>query len=202
VLSNQWNDIKYFRSDQPLLRQLNVYIEKEDPLLNYRNSIDRFLSERSQLYVRLRTKYFLWKYRVTDEGAEPAGEYTDKISDNALKQYRLDIAMFVDLARNIGAVPILMTEPRLVRSDNTKEQKSRIKYHSVKLTHEALLAAFEKTDEIIKDIAAKKQIVLIDANKLLGAKDELFKDQVHTTEKGSEEVAKIVASSLVELLEK
>jgi len=200
VISDQWNDIKYFRSDESILRQLNIYAGKEDPLLNYRNSIDRFLAEHSQLYVRLRTRYYLWKYKVTDEGIEPPGDYTDKISNTALQQYRLNIAMFIDLARNIHAIPILMTEPRLVMENNNDSQKSLIKYRLVKLTHLALVDAFNKTDEIIKDIAKEKKVELIDTGNLLKGQDELFRDQVHTTENGSEKLAEIVADEFVAIL--
>jgi hypothetical protein len=72
--------------------------------------------------------------------------------------------VFVDLARNIGATPILITQARLVKPDNTLDQRERIDYHHVGLTHEALLEAFDKLDAIVREVAVKKDAHLIDAS--------------------------------------
>lgn len=200
VLYNAWNDIKYFRTDEPILRFFKPYIESLDPLLNYQNSIDRFLCEHSQLYVRLRTRYYSWRLKRTDQGIEPAGEYLDKVSDLQLTQYKLNLEMFIDLARNIGCIPILMTQARLVTENNIGSQKSLIHYQSAKLTHQAIYESFKKADDIIKDIAKRKNVYLIDASRELTGKAEYFRDEVHTTEKGSEEVAKIVAEAFEKIL--
>ena len=56
------------------------------------------------------------------------------------------------------------------------------------------------TDEIIKDLAKEKKVELIDTGNLLKGQDELFRDQVHTTENGSEKLAEIVADEFVAIL--
>lgn len=200
VLSNQYNDMKYFREDKPVLRQFNWFLEEKDPFITYQNALDRFLCEHSQLYIRLRTRYYLWTYKPAYEGAPPLGEYSDKITDLGLAQYKLSLEMFVDLARNIEAIPVLMTEPRLVDSSNTEEEKKRIKYVSTKLTHKALYDAFKKTDEIVEEVGKEKNVIVIDASEKISGRGELFVDHVHTTVEGSEEVAKIVADKFVEIL--
>ena len=54
VLYNAWNDIKYFKSGEPLLRRFGPYDEPRGPHLNYQGRTDRFLCAHSQLYVYLR----------------------------------------------------------------------------------------------------------------------------------------------------
>ena len=103
--------------------------------------------------------------------------------------------------RSIGAEPVLMTQGRLVTSGNTKEQKARIRNDYVGLTHGALLVAFEETDKIIKNVAASKSATLIDVSSHLSGRDEIFRDHVHLTSQGADELAQLVASRLIELLD-
>ena len=202
ILYDTWNDIKHFRSNKPLLRELQPYFFRHsDPRVNYRNVFDRLLCEHSQLYVRLRERYYAWRLRIGAEGRIPTGAYSSKLSEVALIQYRLTVSTFVDLARNINAVPILMTEARLVALNNDASQKRRIAYERVLLTHEILSEAFEKADEIIYSVAKAKDAHLIDASKYLTGRDELFIDHVHLSPVGSEELAKRVASELRQILE-
>lgn len=199
VLYDAWNDIKYFRTDEPISRFFKPYQESSDPLLNYQNFLDKFLSEHSQLYVRLRTKYYLWRFPRNDQGVEAEGVFLDKIRDSKLEQYKLNVEMFVDLARNIKAVPVLLTEARLVTEELNKNQEAKVHYNSAKLTHKAIYEAFQKTDDIIKDVARRKNVQLIDASSVISGKDEFFTDEVHTTEKGSEALAELVADEFIKL---
>ena len=200
ILYNAWNDIKYFRSDKPLLRHSRPYHDLEDPRVNYQGRVDRFLCEHSQLYVRLRHRYLKWRWRIGPEGTIQREKRFSKINELGPRQYELNINMFVDLARNIGAEPILMTQARLVDRENTPDQRKRIFYDYQLLTHQALCGAFEKTDEIIYRIAKEKGVFPIDASKYLSGRDELFRDHTHLTDKGSEEIADLTAEYLAELL--
>jgi len=96
-----------------------------------------------------------------------------------LRQYQLAMEVFVDLARNVGAKPILMTQARLVDSANTSAQRERIDYHHVGLTHEALVETFDKLDEIVRNVAAAKKALLMDASLHFSGKDWAFYDHVH-----------------------
>lgn len=202
VLYNAWNDIKYFKMTKPLLRLFRPSEKSVDPRVQYHGMIDRALCRCSKQYLLVREKYLLSKYRLGPEGPKPSGEYGSETSSIALRQFRLNVEMFVDAARNIGATPVLMTQARLVARNNTQEQREKIQYDYVLLTHEALCEAFEKTDEIIADVAEKKSVFLIDASKQITGKDYVFDDHVHLTASGSEELADITARRLMELLEK
>jgi len=197
-----WNDIKDFRATEPLLwlRSPLHQSDVDHPLFTYRNDLDRWLCKVSQLYVRLRSRYYTWGLRLGPQGTLPEGNYVSTLSETALRQYRMNIQTFVDVARNAGAVPILMTEARLVSPGNTAADKERIGYDMVLLTHETLLKAFEATDWILRDVAMEKQVRLIDASSDLSGRADLFLDTVHLTDRGSDALADIVAASLEQLL--
>lgn len=200
VFYNAWNDIKTFRSTEPLLRSLRPYDGKLDPRLTYRNFLDRKLCELSQVYSRLRYRYYDWRLEAGIEGKKPKGEFVSDFGEIGPKQFRLSAEMFVELARNIGAVPILMTEARLVTPDSSPLQQERVKYDFQLLTHEAVCRAFELCDEMIRSIAQEKQVYLIDASAQLTGQDSLFVDHVHFTVAGSKRIAQLVAAQLAPIL--
>ncbi len=71
----EWNDIKDFRENDPLLRyRVPARSEENDPLFTYQNPIDRWLCGVSQLYVRLRERYYTWNFRIGSEGVLPEGK--------------------------------------------------------------------------------------------------------------------------------
>lgn len=206
ILLNAWNDIKYFRGETTLLRRylpIGPDVQSTDPRFNYQNEIDRLLCESSQVYVKLRHRYYNWRLRGGTEGRipeKPESESSLQSSEYGLKQYKLNWNLFVDCARNIGAVPILMTQPRLVSPNNSESERSKIRYEYVNLTHDALLGSFQKTDEIIHEVAAEKGVVVIEASKELTGKGALFRDHVHLTKQGSQVLAEYVAARMAEIL--
>ena len=68
------------------------------------------------------------------------------------------------------------------------------------LTHDALCEVFARQDEIIYDVASKKNIRVIDASKKLTGRDELFANHIHLNDQGSQELATLVAAELAEVL--
>jgi hypothetical protein len=200
LLYDQWNDIKYFRSPKSLLREFVREDLGPDPRITYQNGVDRILSRTSQLYVRLRARYYTWKLQIGSEGARQGGDWGSEISETALRQYRLNMETFADIARNIGAVPILMLEARLVERDNTAQEKERISYDYVLLTHDALCTAFERQDKIIYDVGRQKNLHVIDATQQLSGRGEFFETSVHVNPTGSERLARLVADDLAKIL--
>lgn len=201
VLSNAWNDIKYFSFDEPLLRKFKPYAASRDYRSQYQNVFDQMLSEFSQLYVRLRGYYYSnWKYQVGAEGATQSGESKREVTDLGLRQYQINVEMFVALAKTIQAVPILITQARLVALDNTEEEKSKIAYHYQKMNHDVLVNAFKKTDDIIKEVAQSHHVVMLDASKKMSGKDAYFIDHIHLSDKGSNHLAMILSEFLFPLI--
>ncbi|MDC8447826.1 MAG: hypothetical protein LV473_05680 [Nitrospira sp.] len=201
MIYEAWNDIKYFNSlsyNTPLIRLVQPSNSDADPFKTYQGTMDYLLSY-SQLYVRIRTRYFAWKHQVGSEGKFKE-ERKDNVSSLGLSQFRLNMEMFVDVSRNIHAIPILITQATLVSSMNTEEDRKRIVYGYVGLSHEGILQAYEKCRQVILGVAREKKADVLDLLPQLQGKSELFHDHDHTTPRGSEEIARRVANFLDPLL--
>ena len=202
ILYEAWNDIGwYFTSNITIQRSIKTYSESEDVRISYQSFIDKILCEYSQLYVRLRDRYYDWKYDIGLEGASKGIENNAEITDQSLRQYKINLEMFVDLANNIHATPILVTQARLVDKNNTPEEKSIIEDQS-EMAHKNILRAFEKVDEIIMEVSVSKKVHVVDASKTISGKIKFFIDAIHTSNDGSYQLAKIVSNYLLVLIKK
>ncbi len=205
LIYNAWNDIKYFSSPTTVLRTLRPALGGFDPRIHYGSFFDRWLCEWSQLYTTLRRIYYKTKLKIGKEGLQKTSDTQNSIATlnpKAFRQYQLAMEMFVDLARNIDAEPILMTQARLVYGSNvlTPEKKKRVDYHHVGLSHEALVETFDRLDGIVRNVSDAKGVRLIDTSGYLSGKDWAFDDHVHVVPKGSEALAQFVADHLQKIL--
>jgi lysophospholipase L1-like esterase len=204
VLCNAWNDLKYFHLDQTLLRHIKPYVENSDPRQFYQNALDRFLCEHSQLFVRLRTNYYSRKLRAGDEGQTLSSGHApplDYISPLAVKQYRLNLQTFADIAKNTGSVPVMITQPRIVASNNPPELIRSLKFANyVQMSHAGLVRAFAQTDDLIRQTAQEKGAILLDAAPRLSGRADLFTDEVHFNDAGAQAMAEFVAGELIKAL--
>jgi len=205
LIYNAWNDIKYFSSPKTALRTLRPSGRGLDPRIKYTNFLDRWLCEGSQLYTVLRRIYYKKKLKFGKEEMRTAKDTQNSIetlNPGGFRQYQLAMEVFVDLARNIGAEPILLTQARLVHESNNRDsqQQKRIDYHYARLSHDALVETFDRLDRIVRKVAAEKGAMLIDASDHLSGKEWAFDDHVHVVPKGSEALAQFVADHLQPIL--
>jgi len=203
LLYSAWNDVKYFHGispDSPLISMIQPYSDEKDPLQSYLGPLDRLLCS-SQIYVKLRTRYFLWKHQIGAEGAVKEGNLESAYSEWGGRQYKLILETFVDACRNSGSIPVLLTEASLVSSDNSDEDRSRISYVYQHLTHDALVRALSECNEIVRRVAREKKVKLVDLAKGLNGRRDLFDDHVHTNRLGSRAIAETVARSLAKWLQ-
>ena len=201
LIYNAWNDIKYFSSPQTALRSLRPSLQGFDPRIQYVNFLDRWLCEGSQLYTVLRRIYYKNMLKMDREGKRKATDTQHSIealNPAGFQQYQLAMEVFIDLARDIGAKPILLTQARLVHETNnlTPQQQRRIDYHYVGLSHDALVETFDQLDNIVRKVVSEKDAVLIDASAYLSGKVWAFDDHVHVAPKGSAALAQFVADHL------
>ena len=80
LLYHAWNDIKYFDSDNTILRTLKPTLHYFDPRIHYRNSLDRRLCEVSHLYTVLRRIYYKLMLKIDREGARKTGDRQSSVS--------------------------------------------------------------------------------------------------------------------------
>jgi len=201
VLYHTWNDIKRFSSEESLLREMKPHAPESNPMMYCQNSVDCFLVEHSRLYLVLRQGYLKKRLGVGLEGAAQRKRKEYVLTQKALDQFRLDIELFVDCARNIGAEPILMTQGRLIEATNEEKEPYRLRHVRNMLPFDFSYEAFAKADEIIKAVVVKKKALFIDAAALLKEKDEMiYFDHVHLNDRGSKRIATLVAEKLEGLI--
>ncbi len=204
LLYQGYNDQKYFGQlddDRPYRGLHEPYEPELDPRTHV-VGLDRALC-RSKLYLELRYRYLGRKYG--SEGLRPAvdpADMFDEFSPVALQQYRLNVQTICDLARNVGAVPVLCTQGRLVHPDNTPGEIERLRFNFVKLTHEAWCRAFADCDRTIEEVAAHKSTPLIDVSAVVTGDPTYFHDHVHLTEAGAQVVSEVVGRGLYEIMHK
>ena len=202
ILYNAWNDIKTFHLEESLLRGIPAYRPKRDWVRVQSGPVDGALASLSHIYRHVRIPLHARSrgQKIGREGAAGVGEAAETFEAAQLEQYRLTLATFVDLVRNMGAEPLLVTQARLVTADNDEAERRKISYGYVRLTHDGLVRAFDATDRTAREIGAEKGVAVIDAHTALSARSELFHDQVHLSAEGSAALAALVADELDERL--
>src|SRR5262249_32846902 len=218
VLYETWNDIKYFRDIGPepsllrLARPLPTMggdnIRVFNPFIYYTSPLDRLLCH-SQVYTRLRRRYWWWRLGITGVegllvGADdaPRGEqrYAASYPEWGPRQLGLDLRLIAHASREIGATPVFLTQARLRSPSNTEAERRRVAYDYVQLSHAGLLQAFADSDRQLSDAAHRLDVPFLDVAAAVGTRPELFVDHVHTTAAGSARIARTVAPFLEALL--
>jgi lysophospholipase L1-like esterase len=203
VLYSGWNDLKNFRGAEispaaPLSRLIRPLDPASDPFRNYRGAWDRLLCH-SQLYVKFRNLYLGRRLAVSGEGFLPTGTVASSYGPYGPRQYELALQSFVDVARNIGARPVLATEASLALSPDTLS-RARIAYDYQLLDHAGLRQGYEELHRLTRTVAAAKQVPLLDAGALLSADAANLADHVHFSPTGSAAMARLLADFLTPLL--
>lgn len=197
VVYSEWNDIKYFTSDLTLLRDYKP--TQTDYRFNYYNQTDSLLCEYSQLYTKVRNRYVVGDLDFTTEGTLKTDLIPSSVKPEKLKQYKLNLELLVDCARNIHATPVLVTEAHLPQRNSSPADRKKIGYSAVSLTHEALCEAFEACDRIVEEVAREKGSPFIDASKEFSGRSEIFIDHVHLMPSGSHQLADFLSDQLIGL---
>lgn len=213
VLCEAWNDLKVVprvSPERPFARSIQPYGSVTDPRLRYSGPIDRLLCESSQLYVRLRHKYWDYRLDLGPEGARPpaakGGSGDDAARDETperpdrwtpgMRQFGLNLRLFADCAREIGAIPVFVTQPTLAHSESPPEDRARIEYDYVGLDHEGLVAALDSIREAVLEAGRARQVAVVDAFPVLRGQSDSFDDHVHLNRTGSAAIAEVVAEAL------
>ncbi len=208
VLCNTFNDIKFFDLKKPFLREVVPYQPENNPMTNYHGEIDRLLSESSRLYTFIRQEYYQRKYKVGLEGARRRGHNHNyyearQMFPAAVGQFELNVELFVDAAKNIGAVPVVMSQPRLVTADNAELEEHKLRNFRPMFRHQDYVVdCFKAADQIIQRVAREKSAVFIHAAAQFTGDGDMFVDHIHLSESGSRRLAAYVADQLIPLLPK
>lgn len=193
VLCHAWNDIIYFddlSAERSLLRKYRALPRPT----HTRPSALRAMAETSQIYVRIANIVSCWVERIQERRASRRQGPKHELSQAALRQFRLDVEVFIDVCRRMGAKPVLVTQPRFIDPSNTEAEKAEFKAKGRALSHAAFCRAYQEIDAILRQTAANEKVLLCDLARQFTAQVELFHDHVHLTAKGAEGVSDALAT--------
>lgn len=115
-------------------------------------------------------------------------------------QFRKSLSTFVAISEANGILPILMTQFNRI-SEKELATNPAFAYYVKKLNNSDIpvsdfCSAYNKMNDIVREVAGKNDVMLIDLDKeILKSKDNMY-DMVHLTDEGSEKVAKIIYEKL------
>ena len=210
VLYQSVNDFRYFTwltPDATLLARYRAYRPDADPRINYLGWWDRLLCH-SQLYTKVRTRYFEGKLRRPWErkpaGAQNAEGTPTEIDGkqplpDGFDQFRLNVSLLCEAAHETGARVLLVTQARLA----AKGREGLIDgphLTSLEMDEPTLVDTFERCDAILRDVAKQKNAVFLDAAAEMSGEEKCFLDLIHLTDIGADRLADIVAAGMDPLL--
>ena len=195
VLCQAWNDIKYFARITP-----------EHPYRDEFQPLETDWRVETTVWDRVfgaSSIYRLGRSRVSRmvRGAEGdrRREPVESPGPWGIRQYRLNVETLCDLAVNLGAVPVLCTQPRLPTPGLAEAHRTKIGYELIGLDHDALVDAFAACDHALREVAGRKGATLIDMSAALSGRTEYFADHIHFNPEGSTAAAEFMAQRLAEV---
>ena len=110
-------------------------------------------------------------------------------------EFKSSITSFVEIVRAFGSKPILMTQfNRLKKEDDFVRSLYDKKSHN--LDYNSFVLEYKKFNEIIRDIAKEKGVLLIDLDRQIPPNNNYIYDAVHVNNNGSNLVAEIIAKTI------
>lgn len=113
--------------------------------------------------------------------------------EKGLSKFSARLKIFVHMTRDIGAIPILMTQPYYEKIDYELTEKEKRTF----LGGVNYLDHFNKR---IREICESEKCYLVDLANELGRDAVYFYDNIHYTEEGSQEVSKIISRHLKKII--
>jgi lysophospholipase L1-like esterase len=121
----------------------------------------------------------------------------DEFDYRALDVWRTNLRLFRDSAKSLHATIFVCKQPTLIVADLSASQQKRCRYELHGFGHLAHVKAYQAIYSVIDKEIPSQQI--IDLTSLSG-KPQLFYDHVHPTEKGTTEIAALVAEPIIKQL--
>lgn len=202
VAYHGWNDMYYFGqvddivkwrtlpdgswSFDALGRKVAGYAPSPlDPLLRWSQTLTR---------LRLRVSSHLGGEYGSPDNKPPAPDFDRR----GLEVFRTNLKLMRQTSEVIGARLVVAKQATLMVAGASKEQRERCKYNYHGFDYDAHVAAYRGLYEVIdQEIPADS---VVDVTPVSG-RSELFHDHVHPTPRGTTEIARIMADSLVPIVQ-
>lgn len=189
-----------FRKALNALYYLSVHIAEQSQVTASILNFCRNLKARNQGLQHRCIDFSNLAYRT-----EPDDESDEKIkifSNEVVPGFRSRLLRLMDLTKDAGIYPVLITQPALYGSgidpDTGVDMNNIACNGNNGLTQWRIL---EMLNDVTRDVAKEEKIALIDLAHEMPKRSAYFYDFIHFTNMGSDIVAKIIASGLTPLLE-
>ena len=125
----------------------------------------------------------------------------DALPPAADMEFERRITAFLDQARAVDAKPILTTFALSYDIESLDSMPFRIRTWSLfwqsGLSLEGFISTFARYNELLRAIAHRERVLLVDLAEEFGGRPEFFEDLVHFNGRGHEQVARVIAEALV-----
>jgi len=120
----------------------------------------------------------------------------DEMPKEMLSRFRNSIGEFLEACEELEVIPVLATFAASHDSNNVDNMHFSLQTNFVRLvvylSPKGWVNSIEEYNDVIREIAAKKGIGLIDIEKELNGKSQYFDDLVHFNKRGHEFVSQII----------
>lgn len=127
----------------------------------------------------------------------PGGGASAYDREGILNRFERNLALFVDISRSSGIVPVLMTQFNRYGSDLGLGDALR---NPTPLAEDEFLSLYRAFNDRIREVASKKGVVLVDLADAVPANWRMMYDAVHLTDEGSLFAAHVIADRLLPVL--
>ncbi len=140
------------------------------------------------------------------EGDEFAQAHKKKLTVNAAgmaREFAMNLQMFVDICRDRGMTPVLMTQANRIKAAPDPVVAAYIGQYSqdTGVSYQDFKAVYDLFNETIREVGRKNGLMVIDLAREVPPDKEHLYDMVHFNDAGSRYAAGIIAAQLKPLIE-
>lgn len=134
-----------------------------------------------------------------DEFGAIRGRQVATDSAAVIAQYRSSLRTFVVTARAWGVEPVLMTQASRMHADGDVAIAEAFARSDSPVPYEVYRTLHRRFNDEMRDVAAELRVPLIELDRTMPTDSTTMYDAVHFTERGSRDVAALIAERLVAL---
>jgi lysophospholipase L1-like esterase len=132
-------------------------------------------------------------------------EVVEQTEFPGLVPFKRNLNTLIDLAEKDGVTVILMTQPNLYKADISEKERSRLAMlnseaigEHKKWSYNSAFVGFQKYTEAVKEVAAERNVILIDLERAVPKTLEYFDDDVHYEDITFDLVANTIVAEILQ----
>jgi len=154
------------------------------------------------LYSYIRPRLFIDIFKPRDEfTAFRKKNFEDLNLEEYKNQFKSSLVSFIELSRAWNIEPILMTQANRIDPSQSYFQKWFEENSQGELNINQFAGLYKLFNQIIRDIALEKKVILIDLDILVPKTDEFIIDTIHFNKAGSALVAESIIDTIIKKAE-